>query len=267
MNEFESQRVHKTFGNSNRVTYLCIVKYKAYIQCKKKTRIPIDDWAYTAYQGFNERKTKVVLFNDIDKVPVSKYNFLVAGIEETQKYLAKLNIIPVRGLNIPEELESFAGRKVSVMTLESFIRDAEVPVFVKPHTELKEFPAGVITIAENKRIFLGGYEPDTLCQTSTIIDIASEYRGFVINKELKSLNRYFGDFIHYPDVSIINKAISMYTNAPIGYTIDFCVTTDNKTLLVECNDGWSIGSYGCDSRIYTDLLVRRWMEIINSNRK
>jgi hypothetical protein len=236
------------------------MNYKAYIQSEKK--IPVDDWAYTAYLGFKNRGTKIILFEDIDKVPVSKHNFIIAKIEPTVQYLRKMDINPIRGLNIPEDLMIFAGRNISVMTMESFINDCPVPIFVKPHTEVKQFPAGVITKSENKKIFLGSYDPDTLVQTSSLIDIASEYRGFVIDKELKSLNIYSGDFRYYPDVSIIEKAISLYKDAPIGYTIDFCVTRDHKTLLVECNDGWSIGSYGCDSKIYTTLLIKRWLELI-----
>jgi hypothetical protein len=236
------------------------MEYVAYIQAVNG--VPIDDWAYTAYLGFKNRGTKIVLFEDIDKVPVSKYHFVIAFIEDTLKYLAKMNINAARGLNIPEELSSFTGRDISVMTLKEFIDNHPVPAFIKPHTEVKQFPSGVITSPTNKSLFLGGYDPDTIAQVSSVIDIVSEYRGFVIKGELKSLNRYMGDFRYYPDVSIIEKAVSMYKSAPSGYTIDFCVTKEGKTLLVECNDGWSIGSYGCDATIYTRLLVTRWLDLI-----
>lgn len=235
--------------------------YKAYIQSLKG--IPIDDWAYTAYLGFKNRGTDIILFEDIEEVPVSKFNFVIAFIEDTLKYLFKMNISAARGLNIPDELISFTERKIAVMSLKSFITTCPVPVFVKPHTEVKQFPAGVITKEENKRIFLGSYDPDTLCQTSSLIDIAAEYRGFVIEDKLMSLNMYAGDFRYYPDITIIERAISLYKSAPSGYTIDFAVTKDHKTLLIECNDGWSIGSYGCDPKIYVNLLVTRWRQLVN----
>jgi len=237
-----------------------MTQYKAYIQ--SVNGIPIDDWAYTAYQGFKNRGTNIILFENIEEVPVSRYNFVIAFIEDTVKYLAKMGIDAKRGLNIPEELYPFAGRQIKVMTMDEFIREEPVPVFVKPHTEVKQFPAGVITKMEYKQMFLGEYDKDTLVQTSSLIDIAAEYRGFVLNKELISLNMYMGDLHYYPDVSIIEKAIDAFKNQPVGYTIDFCVTRDNRTLLIECNDGWSIGSYGCLPNIYVRLLVARWMEML-----
>ena len=74
-----------------------MTQYKAYIQ--GVNGIPIDDWAYTAYQGFKNRGTDIIIFEDIEEVPVSRYNFVVGFVEDTVKYLAKLGIDAKRGLD------------------------------------------------------------------------------------------------------------------------------------------------------------------------
>lgn len=107
-----------------------------------------------------------------------------------------------------------------------------------------------------------GVPEDTLIQTSEVVNILSEYRGFVVKGTLEALHHYQGDFRYYPDTTIIEQAIKDYIDAPAGYTIDFGVTDKGETILIECNDGWSIGSYGCDPSIYVRLLVARWMEIM-----
>jgi len=75
---------------------------------------------------------------------------------------------------------------------------------------------------------------------------------------------YLGDFRVFPDMKIIDEAIAEYTKngAPAGYSIDFGVTDNGKTLLVECNDGWSLGNYGLEPSKYCRLLGRRWHEMM-----
>ena len=50
-------------------------------------------------------------------------------------------------------------------------------------------------------------------------------------------------------------------NAPAGYSADFGVTDDGRTLLVEVNDGYSLGSGGLVANLYAELLRSRWQEM------
>lgn len=93
--------------------------HKIYIQSFKG--IPQDDWLFCAYTGFNRRGSEIILFENIDEVPVNKLNIVIAYIEDTIKYLTRLNIKPIQPLNIPDQLSSYAKRKVSVMSLKSFL--------------------------------------------------------------------------------------------------------------------------------------------------
>lgn len=49
--------------------------------------------------------------------------------------------------------------------------------------------------------------------------------------------------------------------APVTYALDFGVTDEGQTLLVEFNDFTSLGSYGLDPKLYASLITERWMEL------
>ena len=43
--------------------------------------------------------------------------------------------------------------------------------------------------------------------------------------------------------------------------MDFGVTDDGRTLLIEINDGFSLGTYGIEDTLYAKLLTARWAEL------
>ena len=53
-------------------------------------------------------------------------------------------------------------------------------------------------------------------------------------------------------------------DAPAGYAADFGVTGDGRTLLVEINDGYSLGCYGLQHNLYAQLLSARWAELVGT---
>ncbi len=57
------------------------------------------------------------------------------------------------------------------------------------------------------------------------------------------------------------KCLEESGEATAAYAIDFGVIEENQTALVELNDGFSIGSYGLDKAVYTDLILTRWGEL------
>lgn len=62
----------------------------------------------------------------------------------------------------------------------------------------------------------------------------------------------------------IEHAVRDYVTAPAGYAIDFGVTDDGRTLLVEVNDGYALGSYGLFYPEYAKLLSARWAELTST---
>lgn len=234
------------------------------IYIQKFGRDFVDDWAYTAYEGFKKRdEHKIFFFEDIEDVP--KDAMVVGFIEDTRKFFEIIGFKEPRPLGIPEELKEYIGRKIEIKTLGEFKNDTQLPIFVKPYDKLKTFPSGVIKNASSRKMLFNEYPDEAMVMTSEVLNMESEYRGFVRRGKLIGLKHYHGDFKLFPDVSVIEEAILKYKSAPISYTIDWAVTDDNKTVLIECNDGWSVGCYGLDPELYAGFLMDRWMEITKQN--
>ncbi|MMZ67938.1 hypothetical protein D1872_305770 [compost metagenome] len=58
--------------------------------------------------------------------------------------------------------------------------------------------------------------------------------------------------------------VSQFQAAPKGYAVDFGLTDKGETLLVEVNDGYSLGHYGLFSLDYAKLLSARWAELTST---
>jgi hypothetical protein len=235
--------------------------YKIYIQ--KFGPGFIGDYAYAAYEGFDFRRSHpIFFFNEIEEVPKSKTNVVVGCIEDTIKYFERVGIPAPTPLNIPEELMGYCKRNVKITTMGNFKKSTELPIFVKPYERLKAFPSGVIRRQSSRSDLFNDVPDDFKVLTSEVIEMVSEYRGFVKRGKLVGLKQYIGDFRVFPDMRVIDECISKYVSAPSAYTIDFAVTDKGETVLIECNDGWSVGSYGLDGEIYADFLMTRWLEIM-----
>lgn len=233
---------------------------KVYIQAFNN--FPIADWAVSAYMGFKEKQANIIFFEDIEEVPASRNNIVVAFIEDTNKYLERLGIGPKIALNIPKELEKYTGREIRYMSMAEFKKDAQLPVFVKPARRSKEFQAGVLTLQSSKDTFFNEHSDDTPVLVSEVVDFVSEYRGYVIDGTLQGIKHYLGNFRVFPDMKIVDAAIADFKSQPAGYSIDFGITSDGRTLLVECNDGWGLGNYGLNDVTYSTLLAKRWRELM-----
>jgi hypothetical protein len=119
------------------------MNYTIYIQ--SLNNFPIADWAVSAYMGFKEKQANIVFFEDINEVPVSTTNIVVAFIEDTNKYFQKLGLPKKKALNVPEKLEGWAKRKIARATMKDLRGDkVRFPIFVKPDRYAKEFVAGVV---------------------------------------------------------------------------------------------------------------------------
>lgn len=222
----------------------------------------IGDYAYAAYEGFDfKRNNEIRFFENIDEVPKNKRYMVVGCIEDTIIHLKRLGIDVPKPLNIPEELMDYTKRKIEIMTMAEFKKNATVPIFVKPYDELKKFPSGVLKNQSSINTFFNEIPDNFKVMTSEIVNMVTEYRGFVRRGKLVGLKNYIGDFRVFPDVNVIDECISKYTSAPISYTIDFAVTDKGETILIECNDGWSVGNYGLDGEIFAGFLMDRWIEM------
>ena len=133
------------------------------------------------------------------------------------------------------------------------------PVFVKP-LEDKQF-TGVVVRSPKDLIGCGiqGVNQDVYC--SEIVSFVAEWRCFVRYGRILSVRPYKGDWRKHYDYRVIESAVKEFASAPAGYAIDFGLTDDGRTLLIEVNDGYALGCYGLFYIDYAKLLSARWAEL------
>lgn len=79
------------------------------------------------------------------------------------------------------------------------------------------------------------------------------------------VRHYCGDWSKAPSRAVVGQTIAAYSSASAGYAADFGVTDDGRTLLVEVNDGYSLGPYGLWPKLYAQLLSARWTEMVGTD--
>lgn len=96
---------------------------------------------------------------------------------------------------------------------------------------------------------------------SQAVDFRGEFRGFVCEGELVGFRHYAGDFRLPVDFAPVEAALQSWDERPRGCSMDWGTTGDGRTLLIEVNDGYSLGSYGLAPLLYAPLLAARWREM------
>ena len=211
-----------------------------------------------AYEGFQKLGIETVLFSTNEEFDTRHpEDVVVGGTVIVWHALNQRGIIPEH-YDYPQELTKFCGRKIKQMKLKN-IWDEKLPVFIKS-VEDKAAPGIVV----NNWSDLEDYKwlnPEFDIYCSERVNFVSEWRCFMIYGQLGDICFYYGDKSVECDHSVINAAIRAYPGMPAGCALDFGVTDDGRTLLVEMNDGYSLGIYGLDPILYVRLLTARWAEL------
>lgn len=167
--------------------------------------------------------------------------------------------IPIQEMDYPPELTKYLGRKVWTSKIDTINNNPDLwPLFVKSVQD-KHF-TGVVVRSSKDLIGCGRCYENADCLCSEVVNFIAEWRVFVRYGKILDVRPYKGDWrIHY-NSSVIENAVNEFTSAPASYAVDFGVTDDNRTLLIEVNDGLSLGSYGLYYPDYAKLLSTRWAE-------
>lgn len=173
--------------------------------------------------------------------------------------------VDLKPLDIPEELKKYTERNIEETTIKDVIMNGDIkyPLFVKP-IQGKLFNGQVVCSKGELEMFRycdDVNDINTPIIISEPVTFLSEYRTFVLDGKIIDSKKYMGDYKIIPDYNLVECAIRDYKNAPIAYSIDFGVTDDGKTLLVECNDAYSLGPYGINNLDLTRMFILRWDEI------
>lgn len=192
--------------------------------------------------------TKIVGFEDY--IPIGSIEFVL------EFYKIYYNIENIKPINIPKELKQYEFLKRNVIHYSELEDTPYLPTgkcFVKSNDKIK----GFADIIKYKEIPKGDY------LISGLIDIDSEWRAFIFNKELVGLQNYSGDFTLFPNIDLIYKMIDNYKNSPRSYTLDVGINYNNETFLIEAHQFFSCGLYGfADYRILPQMFISTHREII-----
>lgn len=220
---------------------------------------PIWDFCYAAKEGAMAEGIKVRHFEDSFEITGDPYNIIVGSVEESRKWLLE------NGYGCPDQIDisifrDFLGRETKVIPFNE-LEQQKFPLFVKPATSIKAFTGFQCKKYDDFFWFSEKYEGDLIVQGT--IDIVSEYRAFVRNKDIIGIQYYSGDFFNYPDEKFMKKCLKFATdNLTLqSFTLDFGVLSDGSTVLIEPNDGWAIGHYGLESRKYYLFVRDRWLQM------
>lgn len=211
-----------------------------------------------ASYGFRDLGVETVLFTTNEEFDTRNPEDVVVGGTIIVWHALNQRGISFGHRDYPVELNSFLGRQIKQIQLKD-LRNEALPVFIKP-VEEKTAPGIVV----NSWADLWEYErlgQDTEIYCSEIVHFVSEWRCFLLYRHIVGIHFYYGDPNTECDWDIITSAVKAFPNMPSGCALDFGVTDDGHTLLIEMNDGFSLGTYGLDATLYARLLTARWAEL------
>jgi hypothetical protein len=215
-------------------------------------------------RGFDEMGIEVVpyyWFEDIDKFEDLGPTVGIGGyIGDVVRGLLKLGCPIPENVDYPEQLQEYLGRKIWQGTIADVQRSIH-PIFVKPVPH-KLFTGFVWqNDAASRRHIVT--QPDTVeVWLAEPVEFISEYRSFILHGEILDCRLYKGDWSAAPSKKVVEEATAkMVPHAPVAFCLDWGVTADGRTLLVEMNEAYSFGLYGLNPCWAAHMLSARWYQM------
>lgn len=207
--------------------------------------------------------------DELGSLPLTPGTVVVGGVGTVRAALERVGTAAPAHVSVPAVLRPFLGREVW-RTTAAELRDEPCcfPVFVKPYADSKVFNGRVFRSADELDALLtprpgfpeGSDELPLLASEPVIF--GTEWRVFVVRGRPVGTSHYYGNPLLFPNPGVVRAALGAYrAHAPAGYSADFGVTDDGRTLLVEINDGYALGHGGLVANLYAELLRARWEEI------
>lgn len=206
---------------------------------------------------------EIVSFQSLEEISqIRKEDLFVGFVDDTKTILNKLNIEYKDIDCYPSELKPYLGRNIWKDTFLNFVQTNQFGCFIKPSNQNKLFTGKLIN-GIGDLVSIGYPEKDFEIYCSEPISFVSEARCFVKYGKIMDLRRYKGSWKPNFDIGIIEECVRNYSSNLNGFAIDFGVTKSGETLLVEVNEGYSLGAYGLFSVDYAKLLSARWYQLMN----
>lgn len=222
---------------------------------------------FVAFDGFRTLGWEIGKFHKIEEIKGEgkAEDVVVGGIGNVRQRLIDLGIErKAAEIDYPDSLQKYLGRKVWKSTFDAVVNSPENwGIFIKPEAITKKFTGKVVREFKD---FIGLAEANSKMQVwcSEVVNFRTEWRCFIRYGEILDIRRYHGDWDACMDSKIVKAAIADFENAPAAYALDFGMTDEGKLLLIEVNDGHSLGSYGIMPLNYAKFLSARWAELTNT---
>lgn len=207
--------------------------------------------------------------NEFIYVPVGSVEFCI-------KVLSIQGVKNFTPINIPDELDhiDFLNRQIYKTTFKQLkeyieLTNEEFPFFIKPFNKIKLFDGSVIeNETQLKLINYDIKDENTEVLVSSYVKMLSEWRIIVYKNDILHIGFYKGNIEILPNIYKIKEMIKSYSLAkdcPICYCLDVYISEDYFTYLVEINDIWASGLYGCNNTILINALSQRIYQILKIN--
>lgn len=240
-----------------------------------KIEIPHNYNIANAMYGFRELGAEIIPYHTIDEIyqEVTKDDIVVDYIEQCNEIFGKFGISPSIP-DYPSSFEKFLGRKIWKDTIDSISSDESkwsAGYFVKP-VKSKVFTGKVISSLSDL-VGCGKCGENYEVLVSEPLDIKAEWRCFIMYDKIIDVRPYGllldqnrESYLYHYDPKVLKEMMEEFCKwegRPAACSMDICVTSDRRTLLVEFNDAYSLGSYGLPSIFYAKLISARWSQLLN----
>lgn len=200
------------------------------------------------------------------QLPLDTHSFICGDMDSMHGAMKQLGIEPPVANDFPESLKPFFHRRVwrgSISELESALENGR-ELFAKPAGRRKLFTGRVFSHS-HELYALSNISRREPLWCSEVVDWRSEYRVYVIDGGIVSIDHYAGDATVRLDETVVLEALHAHLlsgTAPAAYGIDFGVLSTGETALIEANDGYALGAYQIGSTDYSKLLHVRWAQLL-----
>ena len=218
---------------------------------------------YIAMDGFQQMGWEIVPYTDAEPIRHHAPDEVVVGhIAAVRSSLRALGLSVPSELGYAEALRPFLGRRLWQSTINTIAADpSQWPVFVKPVHDTKKF-TGVLVRSLRDLLGCGDQHEDTPVWCSEPVQFVAEWRCFVRYGQVLDARPYKGDWRACFDPAVVEQALAAYLpEAPAAFSLDVGRTAGGKNLVVEVNDGHSLGAYGLMPLAYAKFLSARWAQM------
>lgn len=219
---------------------------------------PWNEECKAAYDGFKKLGIECVLFTTNEELDQRTAGDIVVGGMLIMGHVLSQDHVSIPNYNYPEELEGYIGRNIWTIKIKE-LKNEKLPIFVKPVEE--KAAKGIVVNSWNDITEYEKMNPEAEVLCSDVVNFISEWRCFIRYGKILGIQFYNGDKEAVCATSVVENAVNEFKTQPYAYSLDFGVTEDGRTILVEMNDGLAIGCYGLSDVQYAKFLYARWAEL------